>query len=94
MTLNIYYKKDAEEVSKVLKQEVDCLHSGTIYAEFIRKYHYLTSIKASFSLSIQAESGEYLVKVSKTEDIKMIALNNSLIPYHKAHYLQEYMFSN
>ena len=86
MTLNIYYKKVEEEVSKVCTSDV--------YAEFIKQYHYLTSIKASFSLSIQAESGEYLVKVSKTEDIKMIALNNSLIPYHKAHYLQEYMLSN
>ena len=86
MTLNIYYKKDAEEVNK------EC--NSDVYAEFIRQYHYLTSIKASFSLSIQADSGEYLVKVSKTEDINMIPLNNSLIPYHKAHYLQEYMLSN
>ena len=37
MKLNIYYKKDEEEVSKVYNDD-------DVYGEFIRQYHLLKSI--------------------------------------------------
>ena len=43
MTLNIYYKKDKEEINKVCTSD-----NGYIYTDFIMQYKYLTSIKAEF----------------------------------------------
>jgi hypothetical protein len=83
MKLNIYYKKDAEEVSKVYNDE-------DVYAEFIRQYHLLKSIKAEFTLSIVSDS-EILVKLNYTNNVFMYAINHTSIPHHKAHYIQEYI---
>ena len=83
MKLNIYYKKDEEEVSKVY-------NDADVYAEFIRQYHLLKSIKAEFTLSI-VSNGEYLVKLNYTNNVFMYAINHTSTPHHKAHYIQEYI---
>ena len=83
MKLNIYYKKDKEEISKTY-------NDSDVYAEFIRQYHLLKSIKAEFVLSI-VSSNEMLVKLNYTDDVFMYAINKTSTPYHKAHYIQEYI---
>ena len=83
MVLKIYYKKDDEVVTKIYKQ-------ADIYAELIKQYHLLKSIKAEFKLSI-LNNDEYLVKISYNEHMQMIAVNKSSIPYHTAHYLNQYI---
>ena len=83
MKLNIYYKKDAEEVSKVY-------NDADVYAEFIRQYHLLKSIKAEFTLCIISDE-DILVKLNYTNDVFMYAINHPSTPHHKAHYIQEYI---
>ena len=83
MVLNIYYKKGDEVVTKIYKQ-------SDVYAELIKQYHLLKSIKAEFKLSILNDD-EYLVKISYSEHMQMIAVNKSSLPYHTAHYLNEYI---
>ena len=83
MVLNIYYKKGDEVVRKIYKQ-------SDVYSELIKQYHLLKSIKAEFKLSI-LNNDEYLVKISCSEYLQMIAVNKSSIPYHKVHYLNEYL---
>ena len=83
MVLNIYYKKGDEVVTKIYKQ-------SDVYSELIKQYHLLKSIKAEFKLSI-LNNDEYLVKISCSEYLQMIAVNKSSIPYNKVHYLNEYL---
>lgn len=85
MVLEIYYKKDEEEVSKTYALD-------DIYAEFIRQYYLLKSIKAVFSLVIKNDS-EYLVRLNYTKDVKMFAINQASTPHHKAHYIQEHIYN-
>ena len=83
LKLKIYYKTtNAEKISIYTKKDV--------YAEFIRQYHLLKSIKAEFTLSI-VSNGEYLVKLNYTNNVFMYAINHTSIPHHKAHYIQEYI---
>ena len=89
MTLNIYYKKDKEEISKVCTSD-----NGYIYTDFIMQYKYLTSIKAEFKLSIHDESGACLVKISRYNNIDMFAVDNNLLPYHKTHYIQQHTLNS
>ena len=89
MTLNIYYKKDKEEINKTCTST-----NGYIYTDFIIQYKYLTSINAEFKLSIHDESGACLVKISRCNNIDMFAVDNNLIPYHKSHYIQQHMLNN
>ena len=85
MKLNIYYKKDEEEVSKVYQAE-------DVYGEFIRQYHLLKSIKAEFKLEIVTDT-EYLVKLNYTSSVKMFAINQASTPHHKAYYIQQYIYN-
>ena len=85
MKLNIYYKKDEEEVSKTYNQP-------DVYAEFIRQYYLLKSIKAEFTLSIVSDS-DILVKLNYTNNVFMYAINHASTPHHKAHYIQEHIRS-
>ena len=83
LKLKIYYKTtNAEKISIYTKKDV--------YAEFIRCYHYLKSIKADFKLEITSDT-EHLVRVNYTNNIKMYCINRTSIPYHTQHYLKEYM---
>ena len=83
--LNVYYKKDDREAVSIYTQ-------SDVYAEFIRCYHYLKSIKAEFKLDILTDDN-YLVRVNYTNNTKMIAINTTLTPYHKQHYIQEYLYN-
>ena len=89
MTLNIYYKKDKEEISKVCTSD-----NGYIYTDFIMQYKYLTSIKAEFKLSIHDESGACLVKISRYNNIDMFAVDNNLLPYHNTHYIKQHTLNS
>ena len=83
MKLNIYYKKDKEEVSKTYNQP-------DVFAEFIRQYHLLKSIKAEFTLCISNDD-DILVKLKYNNNLFMYAINHTSTPHHKAHYIQHYM---
>ena len=75
MKLNIYYKKGSEEVSKTYTQ-------ADVYAEFIRQYHLLKSIKAEFTLCISNDN-DILVKLKYSNNLFMYAINHTSTPTTK-----------